>query len=81
MVFRVGKNYNGKEFSYSDCKADLQGWIKTSEFMPDDYDILELKDAKENIKFGWSTGHKWDGCKIKEKDEFFYWKRKKDIFP
>lgn len=81
MVIKVGTLYDGKVARYGQCKADLHGWIDIHEFLPIDYDMLEVKTKEGFVKTGWYTGAVWDGCKINEKDQFTHWKRKKELVP
>jgi hypothetical protein len=76
---KVGRKYENQNFvSYCDCNTDYDGWIKTADFLPEDYDLCRLKMENGRTHMGWSTGGGWDGANVKQDDKVIYWKRSVD---
>jgi len=73
--------YKGKskrrKFSYLDIPKSLDGWIDAKQYLPLDFDLVDLKTDTKNLS-GWSNGEGWDGIFIRDKDRIKYWKRKSD---
>lgn len=64
--------------SYDDVKFDIDGWADSKEFMPDDFDLCELKITGKKSRSGWASGSKFDGLNIQSDDEVLYWKKQKE---
>lgn len=65
------KNY----YNYHDiCKDDI--WVDCQKYLPRNYDLVELKTNMGKIFNGWRNGNKWDGRRMKPKDQITHWKRK-----
>lgn len=73
---KVGRKYENQNFvAYRDCVTDIDGWVKSADFMPEDYDLCRLKMENGKTRMGWYTGQSWDGAHIKEEETVIYWKR------
>lgn len=71
------KNRNGSH-KYATIRYDIEGWAKTSDATPEDFDLCYLRNVEGNIKIGWRSGNHWDGLNVDYDEAFCNWKRKKD---
>lgn len=62
-------------FSYMDIPNCKEGWISTEDFLPEDFDLVMLKDQNNRISKGWMNGNSWDGSKITKRQVIKFWKR------
>ena len=60
-------------YKYKDLNP-YNDWVKSSEYMPQEFDLCFLKNSDGRVYTGWWTGTIWDG-NIKEGKTFDYWKR------
>lgn len=81
MIRKVGTpKSKGKLWQYGDCEKDYDGWVDATTWLPEDFDLLDLKtDITKTVK-GWWTGHNWDGYRLPEKAKVHYWKRNEEAF-
>jgi len=76
-VREVGQKYT---FGYNDCRLCEDGWIDPTRYRPFPYDLVELgvhssSHAKKITSiFGWWTGSRWDGKKIKQEAKVDRWR-------
>ena len=61
--------------SYKDVKCE-DGWADTRHFLPADFDLMTMKLSSGKEIVGWIQGDNWEGARLKDDDEVFYWKRK-----
>ncbi len=62
-------------FSYSQVKFDLLGWADANEYLPEDYDLVQLKTNEEKVYPGWIIGTKWEGYRVKDDLSVTHWRR------
>lgn len=67
-----------RSHNYAEIKYDIEGWAKTCDWKPADFDLCLLRNAQGRIKVGWRSGGHWDGLNVDYEEEFPYWRRKKD---
>lgn len=83
-MMRVGFNYGTPKrprfYTYNHVKYDNEGWADPKEYLPYDYDIVELKrDNYKPIIPGWISGNRWDGRKFKSQDKVIGWRRPEPV--
>lgn len=76
MRAKVGQKHPtlDKDWKYSDIEYDADGWVNAGKYLPQDFDLCYLKTDSGN-KRGWWTGNVWDGLRLDNKQEIYYWKR------
>ena len=77
MTLQVGKN----KLLYQDVVKDIDGWCKSSDYLPMSFDIVEMK-TKDFTCNGWYDGYRWFGMKLRNKQDkqVLYWKRKLEFY-
>lgn len=64
-----------KKISYKHAIRDEEGWIDASRFLPEDFDMVEIKSDGLKQVFGWCMGKCWDGLYVKPKMKIKFWKK------
>lgn len=62
--------------SYKDVLHNPEEWIDANQYLPADYDLVDIKVKNRGIISGWSVGREWDGLRLSETDEVLFWKKK-----
>lgn len=80
MSLKVGKSLiekNGKtkELTYTDVPTDIDGWVDSSKYLPEDFDLVELRMEDNIIESGWAIGSTWDGLYVDSDSKVNYWRR------
>jgi hypothetical protein len=54
-----------------------EGWADAKKYLPQHYDLCQLKLTNEKYVSGWWTGTSWDGLRFNEldSDKVIAWKR------
>lgn len=81
---KVGRDFiesrTKRKVAYRDVEYDPEGWVDCKDYLPKDYDLMYLKiSGKPNVS-GWSVGNKWEGLKLKNKDQVIFWKKRPDEY-
>lgn len=83
-VQRIGKTYpplleKTKKFTYVMMETDANGWVDVNNYLPEDYDLIYMKDAEgKRTVVGWLGANQWDGLNLPTNFKCKYWKRKED---
>ena len=62
-------------YSYRDVEYDDYGWADSKKYLPEDFDLVYMKLARERIITGWINGTHWCGVRLKQDDKVLFWKR------
>lgn len=76
-MIQVGKpraDDKKKKYSHANIKTDIEGWANVSEYLPEDFELVLLRNAEGTTYFGWYTGAEWDGLRTKMR-KTTHWKR------
>ena len=60
---------------YASVETDLFGWAKSEDFLPNPYDLIDMKSEDGLFYSGWWTGNFWDGWKIPPETNVVKWRR------
>jgi hypothetical protein len=77
MIMKVGKVFGDppKRFRYEDIPlADSRSWIDVDEYLPKDYDLVDLKLANGKLRKGWLQLGRWEALNLKKTDQVWYWR-------
>lgn len=69
---KVGKFY-AVEFENKDVRPEKNGWVDVKKYLPEDGELVDVRIGRKVIP-AWTSGNKWFGLKLKEKDVVKYWK-------
>lgn len=61
--------------SYRRVEKDKDGWADADKFLPEDFDLVQMKTSTGKIFVGWLVGNGWDGLKIKPTDVVVKWRK------
>lgn len=76
----VGKKWiNGKNLSYLIVKEHYPKFVPITQFNPEKYDLVQLKDEEDKLYIGWYTGSGYDGLKINRNTKITEWKKIYDL--
>ena len=73
-----GEPYKGKQtlrYMYRDVAFDSFGWADVKDFLPMDYDLIQVKTDKGKIYSAGHTGQEWDGKNITPESNVIAWRR------
>jgi hypothetical protein len=62
-------------YNYKDVTYDSDGWADCRFYLPEEFDLCDLKTKQGKFLRGWHTGQTWDGLHLKRTDRIEYWKR------
>ena len=63
-------------YSYKDVLFDKDLWAKSTDFLPKEYDLCNLKTDTNKYLNGWHNGNSWDGLNVKRDTNIEYWQKK-----
>lgn len=66
---------NQKKFMYRDVFFDVNGWAKSTDYLPLDYDLVYVMTDNGRSYSAWHTGQEWDGTKINPDMKIVAWRR------
>jgi hypothetical protein len=66
-------------YTYRDVFFDIDGWADCKRYLPEDYDLVYMRLARERTIPGWISGTAWMGIKLKDDDIVKFWKRKEEV--
>lgn len=62
-------------YTYKDVKTDLNGWAKSADYLPEEFELCVLQTDKGKFLSGWHTGQHWDGLNVQGEHNVEFWKR------
>jgi hypothetical protein len=63
-------------YNYQDVQYDIDGWVDSKKYLPEDFDLVYMRLKREKVIPGWISGTSWLGLRLKPDDEVTFWKRK-----
>ena len=67
------------QLTYSTVPKDIKGWVDSSRFLPQTFDMCHLLLDGDRKKKGWWTGANWFGFRLKDEEKVIAWRRDEEM--